>query len=61
MRVNSKNTPSATTSADGVTISQSRTAWHERMDQIKTSIVELSSRDMENALRVMRRWLNDRK
>ncbi|PWM68600.1 MAG: hypothetical protein DBX67_05845 [Desulfovibrionaceae bacterium] len=40
--------------------SQARSAYQQRVDQIKVRIVELSHRNMENAMRVLRQWLADR-
>lgn len=37
-----------------------RSAYQQRLDQVKVRIVELSHRNMENALRIMRRWLNEK-
>lgn len=36
-----------------------RSAYQQRVDQIKVRIVELSRRNMENTLRILRQWLND--
>ncbi|MCH5277283.1 MAG: hypothetical protein J1E80_05545 [Desulfovibrionaceae bacterium] len=36
-----------------------RSAYQQRVDQIKVRIVELSHRNMENAMRILRQWLND--
>lgn len=36
-----------------------RSAYQQRVDQIKVRIVELSRRNMENTLRILRQWLNE--
>lgn len=40
--------------------SQTRSPYQQRVDQIKVRIVELSHRNMENAMRVLRQWLNEK-
>lgn len=41
------------------TADRPRSAYQQRVDQIKVRIVELSRRNMENTLRILRQWLND--
>lgn len=45
--------------AAGQTPAQARSPYQQRVDQIKVRIVELSHRNMENAMRVLRQWLAD--
>ena len=39
---------------------QVRSAYQQRVDQMKVRIVELSHRNMENAMRILRSWLADK-
>ena len=41
------------------TADRPRSAYQQRVDQIKVRIVELSHRNMENAMRILRQWLNE--
>ena len=37
-----------------------RNAYQQRVDQLKVRITELSQRNMENAMRIIRAWLLDK-
>ena len=49
----------ASGAAPGQAADRPRSAYQQRVDQIKVRIVELSHRNMENAMRILRQWLND--
>lgn len=36
-----------------------RSAYQQRLDEMKVRIVDLSHRNMENALRILRTWMSD--
>ena len=39
---------------------EGRNAYQQRVDQLKIRIAELSQRNMENTLRILRTWMKER-
>ena len=49
--------PSADDAANAGQSAAPRNTYHQRIDQLKIRIAELSLRNMENTLRILRTWM----